>query len=185
MSRASSQTLLETADRSSAGSIPLLCLGAFAGIQTARDFAPFIGATSTLSNVRIDMSRRADEKGPSSLRGNQRHPLCVAPVVRREIRHPVRPGLRMVRHLVCSQCPFESCIRNPEYPLKPNALRHSFASYHLAEHGDIDALVIALGHRGNPTVLWEHYHRAVKKSAAKAFWAIRPAEAAQKTVAIG
>jgi integrase len=59
-------------------------------------------------------------------------------------------------------------------PLKPNGLRHSFASYHLASHGDIDALVIALGHRGSPALLWEHYHRAVKKSAAAAFWALTP-----------
>jgi hypothetical protein len=69
--------------------------------------------------------------------------------------------------------------------LKQNALRHSFASYHLAVHGDIDALVIALGHRGSPALLWEHYHRAVKKSAARAFWAITPQVVArEKIVAI-
>jgi site-specific recombinase XerD len=59
-------------------------------------------------------------------------------------------------------------------PRKPNALRHSFASYHLAHYGDIDALVIALGHRGSPTLLWEHYNRSVRRTTAKAFWAITP-----------
>ena len=76
--------------------------------------------------------------------------------------------------------------RTAGIPLKTNALRHSFASYNLAAHGDIDALVIALGHRGSSTVLWQHYHRAVKKSAARAFWAITPPQVivGEKIVAI-
>jgi hypothetical protein len=80
--------------------------------------------------------------------------------------------------------PFRKLHKESGIRLKPNALRHSFSSYFLSQYGDIDALVLALGHRGSPAVLWEHYHRAVKKSAAKAFWAIRPMAAAQKIVAI-
>ena len=82
--------------------------------------------------------------------------------------------------------PLRKLHKEADIRLKPNALRHSFASYHLAQYQDIDTLVLALGHRGSATVLWEHYHRAVKKSDAKAFWALMPpdAQAEKKIVAI-
>jgi hypothetical protein len=73
--------------------------------------------------------------------------------------------------------PMRKVHKKAAVKLKQNALRHSYASYHLAANKDIDALVIALGHRGNPNVLWEHYHRAVKASAAKEYWQIMPAAA--------
>ena len=107
-------------------------------------------------------------------------------MVCREIRHPIRPGLRMVRHLVCSCSHAEASQGSGHSARNQTRFGIRFASYHLAEHKDIDALVLALGHRGSPTVLWEHYHRAVKKSDAKAFWAINPpaGEASEKIVAI-
>ena len=80
--------------------------------------------------------------------------------------------------------PMRKVHKKAAVKLKQNALRHSYASYHLATNKDIDALVIALGHRGNPNVLWEHYHRAVKASAAKEYWQIMPAAATGKIVAI-
>jgi len=59
-------------------------------------------------------------------------------------------------------------------PWVQDVMRHSYASYHLQKHGDLTKLVMALGHRDDPKMLWEHYHRAVKKSDAAAFWKIVP-----------
>ena len=51
--------------------------------------------------------------------------------------------------------------------------RHTFASNHLTEFGDITRLMVEMNHT-TTKMLFAHYHRAVTKKAAKEFWAIRP-----------
>lgn len=50
-----------------------------------------------------------------------------------------------------------------------NALRHSYASYHLALHQDAAKTALQLGHKGTGT-LFEHYRELVTASAAKAWF---------------
>lgn len=52
-----------------------------------------------------------------------------------------------------------------------NCLRHSFASYHLAEWGDAGKTAHQLGHTSTAMV-HQNYARAVKKNEAEAWWAI-------------
>jgi integrase len=52
--------------------------------------------------------------------------------------------------------------------------RHSYASYLLARDGDVDALVLGLGH-DDPATTFRHYHRVASARAAKLFWSICPA----------
>jgi integrase len=54
-----------------------------------------------------------------------------------------------------------------------DVMRHSYASNWLALHGDIDRLLLNLGHY-SPKVLWEHYHKAVLRKDAEKFWALVP-----------
>lgn len=54
-----------------------------------------------------------------------------------------------------------------------NAGRHSFASYHLALHGESGKLAIALGHP-DPRLTFSRYRKLVKKKAAESYWAIIP-----------
>jgi integrase len=56
-----------------------------------------------------------------------------------------------------------------------NALRHSFASYHLAQFNDDKKLKLEMGHWRDSDVLFKHYRRAVKKRDAERYWQIRPA----------
>ena len=56
---------------------------------------------------------------------------------------------------------------------KPDIMRHSFASYHLAYHGSPDRTAHELGHR-DTQMLYRHYRQLVTREAAEAFWAIRP-----------
>lgn len=56
-----------------------------------------------------------------------------------------------------------------------NGLRHSFASYHLATHGDAKNTSYQLGHR-DTNVVHVHYKALVRKSDAERFWALRPSE---------
>ncbi len=56
----------------------------------------------------------------------------------------------------------------------PNALRHSFASYHLAHFNDAGQLALESGHT-DTRVIFQHYRQLVKPKEAEKFWAYRPA----------
>ena len=61
-------------------------------------------------------------------------------------------------------------------PLKPwphNALRHSFASYHLAKWQDAGKTAHELGH-STTAVLYQHYRELVTPEAAEQYWDIFP-----------
>jgi integrase len=55
-----------------------------------------------------------------------------------------------------------------------NALRHSFASYHVAQYRDPVRTAYLLGHRGGTDMLDSHYRGLVSSAKAKEFWALRP-----------
>ena len=64
-----------------------------------------------------------------------------------------------------------------------NALRHSFASYHLAKFKDAAALALELGHT-NSNLVFQHYRQLVKPNKAKQYWSIAPeAPRKDKTIA--
>jgi integrase len=62
-----------------------------------------------------------------------------------------------------------------------NALRHSFASYHVAHFRDAKELALEMGHIDSG-VLFNHYRALVKPKEAARFWSIRPL-ATKKVVA--
>jgi integrase len=63
----------------------------------------------------------------------------------------------------------------------PNALRHSFASYHLARFNDAAALALELGHT-NSNLVFQHYRQLVKPKQAERYWKIAPAAASKKVI---
>ncbi|MFT5470386.1 MAG: integrase [Verrucomicrobiales bacterium] len=60
---------------------------------------------------------------------------------------------------------------NPEWP--HNALRHSFASYHIAQFQDAAALALELGH-ADTGIIFRHYRALVRPGEARAYWEIFP-----------
>ena len=62
-----------------------------------------------------------------------------------------------------------------------NALRHSFASYHLAAFQDAAATALQLGHHDS-RVTFAHYRELVKPKEAKRYWTVKPAKAEKKIV---
>lgn len=62
----------------------------------------------------------------------------------------------------------------------PNAARHSFASYHLAEHEDAGKTSLELGH-ANQRIIFEHYRALVKPKDAHTYWSIVPQKVANVT----
>jgi integrase len=57
----------------------------------------------------------------------------------------------------------------------PNALRHSFASYHLAQFQDAARLSLEMGHR-DQRLVFAHYRELVKPAQAAKYWKIAPIE---------
>lgn len=53
--------------------------------------------------------------------------------------------------------------------------RHSYASYWLAHHEDINRLTLQMGHE-SADMLWKHYNKAAKRKDAAKFWQIVPSE---------
>jgi integrase len=51
--------------------------------------------------------------------------------------------------------------------------RHSFCSYWLAHHKDIDGLILQSGH-DDAKVMWQRYYGFVSEDEAEKFWSIRP-----------
>ena len=62
-----------------------------------------------------------------------------------------------------------------------NALRHSFASYHLAHFKDAKALALEMGHT-NENMIFTNYRELVKPRDAASYWNIAPAAAGKKIV---
>ena len=56
---------------------------------------------------------------------------------------------------------------------KKNGLRHSFATYHLALHGDPVKTAFQCGN--SPVVIHNHYKGLAGKNEVAKFWALRPA----------
>lgn len=176
-------TLLAVADRTEYRLIPLLCLGAFAGIRQHEILR--------MDSCNIDLVERSIDLRPEQTKKGRRRSVEINDTLFAWLqwyvgRYGIQTGPVSTWSGIWSvRVPMRKLHNEANIPLKPNALRHSIASYHLATNKDIDALVLALGHRGNPNVLWEHYHRAVKASAAKEYWQIMLAsEISDKILAI-
>jgi hypothetical protein len=63
-------------------------------------------------------------------------------------------------------------IRASGVPWPQNVTRHSFVSYHLAEHENAAKTALEAGH--SEAILFRHYRALVTPQAAAEFWAIRP-----------
>jgi len=53
-----------------------------------------------------------------------------------------------------------------------NALRHSYGSYHVAQHSNIEDTALQMGNSGD--VIIKHYRETVMPKSAERYWAIRP-----------
>jgi len=65
---------------------------------------------------------------------------------------------------------------------EPNAMRHSFGSYHYALHGNPLETSRLLGHRSSDQVLFDHYRALATKPVGKAYFDITPPARAAKVV---
>jgi len=154
--------LLESADEET---LPFWAIGAFAGLRSAEierlqweqvnfeDGLIEVTAKSSKTASRRHVKIEANLHRWLSPHMFQRGPVCPPGLYPRLLEDRQRAGLT-------------------EWP--SNALRHSFASYHLARFGNPQATSAELGHM-NARVVFQHYRQLVRPEQAERWWKVVPA----------
>jgi integrase len=155
--------LLEEADDMA---LPYLAIGAFAGVRAAelhRLHWEEIHWDSKLIEVKASKSKTARrrfiklqpnlEKWLAAYR-NKRGPVCPVGFRKRTEAARLRAKIR-------------------SWP--SNALRHSFASYHLAHFKNANELALEMGHTDSE-MIFRHYRELVQPKEAARYWQITPAD---------
>jgi integrase len=155
------QTILEKAPRDF---VPYLAIGAFAGLRSAEierlDWSE-IDLSGKLIHVKAEKSKSAQRRLVSV---SANLAAWLAPHSRKSgpVADPER--VRVARVKTCEAAKIE-------WPA--NALRHSFASYHLAHYKNAAATAAELGHT-SPVMLYKHYRELVRPDAAAQWWRVMP-----------
>jgi integrase len=154
--------------------LPYIAIGLFAGLRRAEvqrlDWSE-IDFDSGLIEVKADKSKTA-----------QRRLVTIQPNLREWLLpvHKHRGSImsdefrRHFNHV-------RAAAGITEWP--DNALRHSFASYHMAHFKNAASTALELGHV-NAAITFRHYRELVKPKDAERYWNIRPVKASKKIVSI-
>lgn len=145
--------------------LPCIALGAFAGLRTAeiqrldwRDVDLAGGFVTVAADKAKTKSRRLVKISANLAQ-------WLAPYAQAEGKLWSMSAFRY--HKLCAEAAEAAGVE-----WKPNALRHSYASYRLAEVQS--AAQVALDMGNSPKVVFEHYRELVKPDAAAAWFAIAP-----------
>jgi integrase len=164
------RALLEAASNVAPEMVPYLALGLFCGLRTAEldrlDWRYINGEVRIEADVAKTASRRVVPIPENAA-------AWIAPY--RKKSGSVRPpnSRRML----------DRVIEAAGVSWKPNAMRHSFASYRLAQCNDAPRVSLELGHM-SPAIVFRHYRALVQEEEAKQFFEIRPAAEASNVISI-
>ena len=153
--------------------LPAVALGLFAGLRREE--------IARLDWREVDFERLHIEVAAFKTKSAQRRLVTISPNLAewlkpyRQLAGPVRPALITYRRSFAEATATAGIAHWPH-----NALRHSFASYHLALHKDAAKTALELGHTESAT-LFRHYRELVHSTEADAFWAIFPNSKAPHT----
>jgi integrase len=155
--------------------LAFLTIGAFAGLRVAE--------TMRLDWRDVDLDGGFIEVTAKKAKSAKRRLVRILPNLAAWLRPLARthgpvcpPNLR--RHLL------ETRTRAGLAEWPANALRHSFASYHLAKFNDAARLALEMGHT-DTSMIFSHYRELVKPADAERYWNIAPAaDGAEKIVTL-
>jgi integrase len=166
------RTLLEVSQRTEPSVLPMLAIGAFAGLRDAE--------IKRLDWSEVDLVRGHIDVKAAKAKSARRRIVPIQPNLAAWLRPyswmegPVVPaGARAKLERVRKAA---TLARWPK-----NGLRHSFASYRLAAIHDAPRVSAELGHT-NPQMLYSTYRELVLPSEAERYWQITPAAEAPKIV---
>ena len=147
--------------------LPLLAIQAFAGLRTEE--------TMRLDWSEVDQVRGHITVSAKKAKTARRRLIPVASNLAQYLRPyagmsgPVWPQGGRVYHKAIKR--LRSDIGMTYWP--QNALRHSFASYHLAKHCNASELMLYMGHTSTKQI-FEAYRELVLPQAAETYWKIAP-----------
>jgi integrase len=167
------RALLEAATRTAHDVVPMLAIGAFAGLREAE--------IQRLDWHEIDLARGHIEIKAAKAKSARRRIVPIQPNLAGWLRpyagrsgRVVPAGARRKLDRVREEA---GLARWPK-----NGLRHSFASYRLAAIHDAPRVASELGHT-SPQMLYSTYRELVLPEEAERYWKIDPAVEAGKVVA--
>jgi integrase len=152
--------------------LPMLAIGAFAGLRDAE--------IRRLHWNEIDLARGFVEVTAAKSKTARRRLVPIRP----NLAEWLRPYAGMTGSVVpvMARSKLERVRKVASVRWPHNALRHSFASYRLAAIHDAPRVASELGHT-NPQLLYAHYRELVLPEEAERYWKISPAVDAGKVVA--
>jgi integrase len=167
------RSLLETAQRIAPDVLPMLAIGAFAGVRDAE--------IKRLDWQEIDLARGHIEIKGAKAKSARRRIIPIQP----NLAAWLRPYTAMKGRLVPEgyRSSLEHVRKAAGLARWPNnGLRHSFASYRLAAIHDAPRVASELGHT-SPAMLYSTYRELVLPQDAERYWKIEPAAEGDKVVA--
>jgi integrase len=168
------QGLLEAATRTAHDVVPMLAIGAFAGLREAE--------IQRLDWSEVDLARGHIEVKAAKAKSARRRIVPIQPNLAGWLRpyagrsgRVVPAGARRKLDRVREEA---GLARWPQ-----NGLRHSFASYRLAAIHDAPRVAAELGHT-SPQMLYSTYRELVLPAEAERYWQLTPAAEAANVVAM-
>jgi integrase len=165
--------LLEAAQRTEQSVLPLLAIGAFAGLRDAE--------IKRLHRNEVDLARGHIEVKAAKAKSARRRIVPIQP----NLAAWLRPYSGMTGHVVPqgARGKLDRVRKAAGLTRWPkNGLRHSFASYRLAAIHDAPRVAAELGHT-SPQMLYSTYRELVLPGEAERYWKIAPAAEAGNLVA--
>jgi integrase len=167
------RSLLEAASRGAPDVLPMLAIGAFAGVRDAE--------IKRLDWSEVDLSRGHIEIKGAKAKSARRRIVPIQP----NLAAWLRPYAPMKGHILPRGARGKlDRVREAARLLKwpNNGLRHSFASYRLAAIHDAPRVATELGHT-SPQMLYSTYREVVRPEEAERYWEIKPAAETANVVA--
>jgi integrase len=167
------RALLETAQRTAPDVLPMLAIGAFAGVRDAE--------IKRLDWHEINIARGHIEIKGAKAKSARRRIIPIQP----NLAAWLRPYSGMKGSVVPEGARGKlDRVREAAGLLKwpNNGLRHSFASYRLAATHDAPRVAVELGHT-SPQMLYSTYRELVLPEEAERYWKINPTVDAENVVA--
>jgi integrase len=155
--------------------LPFVAIGAFAGLRRAEIFR--------LDWSEIDLEENYIEVTAAKSKTASRRVVTIQPNLKAWLLPYAKASGKVVPWCVpiAWQELFDARNRAGIAEWPQNALRHSFASYHLAEFSNAPALALEMGH-ANTAMIFKHYRKVVKKTAAERYWQIMPPDGSGKVI---
>ncbi len=144
--------------------VPYLAIGGFAGLRSAE--------IERLDWAQVDLSHKLIEVKAVNAKTAQRRLVSITDNLAAWLAPHVQKTGRIASPYEARDWREATC-KATEISWPANALRHSFASYHIAQFKNAAATATELGHP-SPVMLYQHYREVVRPDAAAQWWQIMP-----------